>query len=310
MQVDKVIQAIVNCPVGAVAKEEAARLCGAWIDKASTWPDTDLETVGVEVLWHIQLEPKTIIVGVIDKISRDKFGYLFSEWKTRRAPKIKKDGTPYLGDTEDDWLAEISQGVQLSTYALGAKKGKFLLDEEWKTLEQAGEPRILVRAAVKSTPPQIWPSNPAKGTFAFPNGVLQATESALLVMASSLRGAHKLNVTPWMMTGYQCKAYNRVCEHYETRCKVHLHPPITPVSWQHKDAASPDPGYKVCELLGLDINDPELVVLSQSAYQTYSRCLEKGRIEYGGHVLGEASYELEVGSCFHAGLAAFNMGEK
>ena len=75
------------------------------------------------------LAPKTLIVGVIDALKEDEFGIYGVEHKTKGAPKIKKDGTPYEGSSEYDWLAEIGGGIQLRIYALAIQEAMFLLDE-------------------------------------------------------------------------------------------------------------------------------------------------------------------------------------
>jgi hypothetical protein len=306
---DKVVAAIVASHVGAEAKMEAARLVEGWMDFAPMWPDTKMTVLGVECLWRLELEEKTIAVGVVDRISCDEaYVPLFSEWKTRRAPKLKLNGEPYKGDDEGSWLEEISGGPQLAVYALAARDGLFLLSDEaaeWTKFEDNPEPTVLVRCAVKSKPVDVWPMKPQDGVFSFPTAVLDATRDALVVKAHAIRAARKLGLVPWQMMGYHCKTYNRDCEHLPL-CRTHQHPPAEPQGWQHAEDVAPDPGYKVAALLGLDVHDPELVVLSQSAYQTYSRCMEKGRIDYGGHVKGETSYELEVGSAFHEGVAEFN----
>lgn len=293
---EKVIAAIVGSKVGSTAKEEAARLVEHWMQKSVDWPDTKLPTIAAEVLWYIKLEPKIVIVGAVDRIL---LGNVFCEWKTRRAPKLKLDGTPYKGDDEVSWLGEISEGMQLATYALAAREGMFKFPEGWVSLG-VPNPWILVRCAVKSKPPQVWPTDPSGGQFSFPQGVLDSTRNALLVKAHQIRAARSTGLVPWQATGYHCKQWGRECEFLPTLCRVHKHPPT-------KDAGfhATDPGYKVCELLGLDYHDPELVVLSQSAYSVFSQCMEKGRIMYGRHAGDEESFELQVGQAFHLGLASF-----
>src|SRR5690349_21267075 len=104
----KVIEAIVGCEIGGPAKEEAARLAEKWLEKLETFPEMGWRVVFAEAPFYIQLEEKTYIVGQMDAGFQDSEGMVFGEWKSRRAPKLKKDGTAYAGDDEDGWLADIS----------------------------------------------------------------------------------------------------------------------------------------------------------------------------------------------------------
>ena len=298
---NKVIDAIVASDSGPLAKQEAARLVETWIASMPKFGDSSWKSVGVEMPFYIRLAEKTVVVGMMDRLaSSPEHGVVGGEWKSRRAPKIKKDGTPYMGDTEGDWLAEISEGAQLATYALAMREGAFLYKEEkepaWAPL--IAEPILLVRACVKSTPAQIWPKNWEAGVFKFPKDVLDSVRSAYLVKAEQIRAARKSGLVPWQLTGYQCKSYNRMCEFYGD-CKKRIYAPPAPVAFHPTD-----PGFEAAKRLGLDATDPELVVLSQSGYAAVSQCTEKWRRVYDGHAPGETSFELEVGAALHAGLAA------
>lgn len=301
---DAIIDAIVESKVGASAKEAAGPYVEAWIDTYAE-ADSTLTVHAVEVPFYIQIEKKTFVVGQQDAIFSDEQGWLCGEWKTKRAPRNRRDGTPYVGESEDDWLEEISQGPQLKTYALAAKHGRFFIGNLNPRPQLASEhPRIMVRAVLKSNPADFWPADPARGIFAFSDLALRSCHDAYVAKATAIRAMRKLGKTPWQLIGPQCKAYGRMCEHYDN-CKAHRYPDTTPRAWFHPDDAAPDPGYEVCKLLKLDPSDPELVVLSQSAYQAFSRCAELGRTAYGGYFAREASFELQVGTATHAGLAAF-----
>lgn len=299
-----IIDAVVAVKVGASAKEAAGPYVEAWIESYAD-ADAALTVHAVEVPFYVQIEPKTYVVGQQDAVFSDEHGWLCGEWKTKRAPRSKRDGTPYAGESEDDWLEEISQGPQLKTYALAAKYGRFFIGgNNPRPMLACERPRIMVRAVLKSHPPDFWPTDPARGIFTFSEDSLRACHDAYIAKANSIRMMRKLGKTPWQLIGPQCKAYNRMCDNY-VRCKAHQFPDITPRAWAHPDDAAPDPGYEVCKLLNLDPRDPELVVLSQSAYQAYSRCAELGRTAYGGYFAREASFELELGTATHAGLAEF-----
>lgn len=315
--------AILAVPASPLAREEGARLAQYWLEHLEEFPESKWKVVAVEVPWYVQIKPKTYIVGQIDGVFDDGTGLVFAEWKSRRAPKIKKDGGNYAGDDEDGWLGEISNGPQLGVYALAGREGKFRIpadhseidaatwnaaegnfpSHEWRAF-QIPEPRILVRAAIKSTPADHWPKQWEKGLFTFPGAILDTMRNALLSEAASIRARRKLWVVPWQVPGMHCtNMYRRVCEYYETVCSKRLTPPAEVVGFHHPSDASPDPGYVVCKLLGLDPKDPELVVLSQSALQVNYQCAEKARIDYGGYFPKGEAFELEAGSVLHAACA-------
>src|SRR5712664_2475820 len=161
---EQVAAAIIASSVGPSAKEEGSRLAEAFLDNFDKYPDTQWTTVAVEQAWWMLLAPKTLIVGVQDRLAYDHEGRIHGfEWKSHREPKIKKDGQPYAGDTEDDWLQEISQDAQLRVYALAMQKATYL------DARKLGvpEPRIVVRAVIKATPAYLWPTKPETGVFTF-----------------------------------------------------------------------------------------------------------------------------------------------
>jgi hypothetical protein len=296
----KVLDAIVNCEVGAGAKQEAGRLIEAYLEKLDSFPDTRIRSLGVEVPWYILLAPQIIAVGVVDRILDDD-NMTVCEWKTRRAPKITKAGVPYKGDTEDDWLAEIGGGVQLAVYGLARREGHFLLSDNHPKLGQTGKYQVFVRACVKSEPPAFWPQDSSKGFFVFEDDKLDAVKNAMIIEALGIRAARKSGMVPWQIPGDQCHRYGRDCEHLAGGCRKYDFPVPPKLDWHPTD-----PGFAAARALGLDPNDPELVVLSQSGYQTSTRCLEKFRREYGGEGQGEESFELEVGTAYHAAVAEIN----
>jgi len=316
---NKLTEAILAAEVGPGAREEGARLVEAWLEKLPEFPESQWKVQFVEAPFYIQLQPRTFILGQMDACFHDGERTVLGEWKSRRAPKLKKDGTSYLGDDEQGWLEEITNGPQLGVYALAGREGRFLqkLGPDGKVperfpLEQSflgpgeffghhlglEEPHIMVRAAVKSNPVEFW-----SGRFSFPGTLLDTVRAALISEAESIRARRKAGHVPYSVPGIHCQnMYRRTCEYLETVCKPRLTPPLTPIGWHHPEDKAPDPGYDVCELLGLDIQDPELVVLSQSALQSNYQCAERARIDYGGYFAREVSFELEVGTALHTGL--------
>src|SRR5882672_9030760 len=169
---EKVIQALVDADISPEARLAAGGLVEMWLERLETFPEINWKVVLVETPFYIQLEEKTFIVGQMDAVFQDEKGYVQAEWKTRRAPKLKKDGTNYAGDDEGGWLSDISNGPQLGVYALAGREGVFLpfINPHESLSLMIAQPRILVRAAVKSTPPTTWPSQYEKGLFTFPSG--------------------------------------------------------------------------------------------------------------------------------------------
>jgi hypothetical protein len=309
---DKVSAALIACEIGGPAKEEASRLVDGWLEALPTFPEVAWKKVFVECPFYIQLDERFYVVGQMDGVFDDGSGIVLAEWKSRRAPKLKKDGTNYLGEDEEGWLTDISNGPQLGVYALAGREGKFLdvvarVHGKGAELElNVPEPRILVRAAIKSNPVEIWPSDYRKGLFTFPGKLLDTVRAALMSEAVSIRARRKLGMVPYSVPGLQCtNMYHRTCEYLETVCRPKLTPPAEPMAWRHPADTAPDPGFDVTGILGLDIHDPELVVLSASALVDNYQCAEKARIDYGGYFAKAGDqFELNVGTGLHRGLAA------
>ena len=299
--------------IGPAAREEASRLAEGWLEHLDAFPERGWLVERVETPFYIQLEQKFYIVGQMDAVfntgdetSGDDF--ILAEWKSRRAPKLKKDGTAYAGDDEDGWLADISNGPQLGVYALAGREGWFLdtpvPDDRHRTLYKIQEPRILVRAAVKSNPVITWPTDYRKGLFTFPGPLLDSVKSALLSEAAAIRARRRLGMIPWAVPSIHCtNMYHRLCGLYKN-CTERVYAPLEPKAWVDPEDKTPDPGFEVARILDLDYKDPELVVLSASMYSNYLWCPERGRAISGGHGDKEESFELEVGTGLHRGLAA------
>jgi len=301
---DKLTQAILDADVSGMAKEEGSRLVEAWLEKLPTFPEAEWLVKFVEAPFFIQLQPKTYIVGQLDacfnagsEVDGDQF--VLGEWKSRRAPKLKKDGTNYQGDDREGWLEEITNGPQLGVYALAGREGTFLpqnpnsveLGQTLATAFHLAEPHILVRAAVKSNPVELW-----EGQFTFPGAMLDVVKQALLSEAEGIRARRKAGFVPFTIPGIHCtNMYRRTCEHHED-CLKRIVPPLEPQDWHPTD-----PGFVVPRLLGLDRKDPDLVVLSASALDSNYWCAEKGRRDYD-HGHREEDFNLSVGTVLHTGL--------
>jgi hypothetical protein len=204
-------------------------------------------------------------------------------------------------------LEEIKDSVQLAIYALAAREGLFYcpvpsldIDYDPWTKFAIREPRIRVRCVTKATPPDIWPTDPTRGVFTFSPEALEATKNALLTEAHMLRAARKANFQPWQLPGEQCHKYGRDCDHLP-KCKAQDYTVGGSSLWN-----ATDPGYEVARLLGWSQASPDFIVLSQSAYQTSTRCKELVRRNYIEGTGTEESLELEIGKAFHSAIAAVN----
>lgn len=307
-----IVDAICSTEASVQAKEIAAPLVEAYIERFKDDPQR-FAFLAAECPWYLWLDDDTLLVGAMDGIRKSKeTGKVEGlELKTRRAPRIRKDGQPYVGDREEDWAAELSQGPQLAVYALAMKHGTFV-DKECNTLGMrnfsVSQPRIRVRAAIKSTPPVIWPTAD-DGLFEFGERQMEWTTNWLLHSASAIRAHRSLNIIPWQGRGPWCRQFNRDCD-YLPVCREGSNPTTD----RRGEISSDDPGSDAVEA-GKRANpkhDPSrLVVLSASSYSNWATCAELWRLNSGGYFEQEPNINLETGKVFHAGIEAWhrmNMG--
>lgn len=315
---ERVTQAILSAPVSPTAREAASPLVDAYVEALESFPDTACETVAVEAPWRLWLDEKTLVVGVMDRIAKDKHGVFGCEWKTKGAPgyyvKGPKKGQPYDGNTEEDWLEEISQGVQVGIYALALQGADFMDKGTIRRFARADMPRMLVRACIKSDPPVFWPTDPARGVFSFEGAYLDSVRAALLSKAAQIRAArrqvvkgtviyrdgwqehYEQPVLPWQLPGTHCtNMYRRECE-FLSLCRERKGPTGAP---PHAFDPS-NPAYPALE--GLELGS-DVVVLSASSYGDYAWCIERGRIVSGGYFPKQGDLNLETGTCYHNALA-------
>jgi len=301
---DAITNAIIASGVSGEAAAEGARLIDGWLDKIAEFPEVEWEIIGTEVPFYVALGDKCYVIGVVDALFRDTEGHIVqAEWKTRRSPKRKGNGELYANEIgEDGWLEEISNSPQLGFYALAGSRGTFIFpDRTWEP--RIEEPRIMVRAAIKSFPVEVWPKDGSKGIYQFFPAGIESVEAALKVKCRQIRAAKSSGLIPWQLVGNQCEnKYRRVCSSRDGICKKHAFPAMRVGAAEEQSESRK----LVYETLKLDPADPEITMLSQSGYESYSQCMELGRQRYecdGSE--GEESYELQVGSVFH--VAASNI---
>lgn len=297
MNTDLITQAILNLNLSPLAMESGAALVDEWVNK---WygPDSQEKILAVECGFVLQLETFTYAIGVQDMISEDSVGVLGNEWKSTKEP-----GKWW---NEEKWLESISTGPQLALYALALHEGGYYeKGSNQGIVFGVPEPRIRVRAAVKSQPPQFWPAFPEDGIFTFDARALESARRAFIAKAAQVRLLRELRLVPWQLPGTHCTTFNRTCEFLEKFCKVQNHPVVLEGNDKITMFDSSDPAAELA-LVHIPrhvLEDDRTVVLSASSYALASQCAEKYRIISGALGGKEDSMALDMGTVLHAGIA-------
>lgn len=290
-----VIQAIMGLDVPPAAKEEGLALVDAWTAEALPY-DLQHRVIGVEAGWWWRIEPKTIVVGAIDRLAQDDLGAFPQEHKTT------KNRTRYWNS--DSWFNEIQRGHQVATYAGGVKYGRFIkpeIEERFAPLRAGYDGRVLVRAISKSKPPEFWP-HPAGAFVTVDEKRIQATRNAYVNAAAGQRAMRASGQVPWQLPGYICTKFMKYpCPHTKV-CHEYRQPPTQ--AWR---AISLSPGSQsvVAHLVRLgeiDVDrDKDLVILSSSTLGDWMDCSEKWRQgSLGGG--DESNENLDLGTVMHAAI--------
>lgn len=264
-----IVTALVAQEASGLIKEQAAELIQGWINEFERL-DRKLTIVAVEQPWYEWLNENTLAVGVRDLMLENGVG----EWKTHRAPRTRKDGQFYEGEGPEAWAAKMCDSIQLALYA------------------RTDTPtQVLCRAAIKTSPPSYWQKlitvSPERARLA---------RHALIVQAEIIRAARRC-APPWRFPDAH-RPFNRPCT-----CA------LEPPNAENGHLMQPsDPGYAAVEEALATLGDypqpDDLVVLSASAYEASVQCMEGYRRTLTGSK-GEESEALQLGSCFHAGLAVY-----
>ena len=296
-----IVDAICSSPYSDAAKAEGARLAEAYLARFAN--EEEWESLAVEAPFFLWLDPITLIVGVMDEVRRHIKTQRVEglELKTRRAPKVKKDGTLYKGDTEQDWLAEISDSPQLSVYGLGLYRGTFVGVD----VPRCEKAMVRVRAAIKSAPPQVWPTAD-DGLFAFSVTLLDKVAASLLSAAQSIRAHRQTGTVPWQMIGSWCSQFGRDCR-FLTLCRSRQSPPDSLRPFKGGEEAGERAYAAAVDANPTTVVDgafiQDVVAFSASSYQSWGRCSELYRLETSGQYDKEESDALSVGSVFHLAIA-------
>jgi hypothetical protein len=284
----KVTEAIITTGLPALALEEGSGLVDGWI---ANYANDTAQIVAVEAGFSIRLDELTWAIGVADLIASDDKGLFLDEHKSTAAP------SRYW--TEEKWLESIRSGPQIALYALALRDGTFYHEGSPLSWGIVNYPiRVRVRAAVKTAVPIFWPRDPADGWQEYDEKALRAVADAFRVKAAAIRAARKSGLVPWQLRGRQCTEFNRRCAQWE-RCSEYRGIE-NGVGFDGNDPAA----RLALPFLPPEAQSPDAVILSASSYQTYSKCMELGRIEAAGGEK-EESLALNIGTVLHAGLARY-----
>lgn len=283
----KITEAILATGCGPLALEAGSDLVEHWI---TTWEsDAASEILGIECGWSVQLDDLTWAVGVVDCIMFDGSPFL-NEWKSTKEP-----GRYW---SEEKWLESIKSGPQIAVYALAAQRGTFYEGARSFVLGAKTPIRVRVRACVKTALPMFWPIDPIDGWQEFGEKELETVIRGFRNKAAQIRAMRKMGLVPWQLTGRQCMEWNRPCEYYD-ECRANTFPAVA-IGFDSEDPAATHALPNLPE----EARHPDAVILSASAYQDYTSCMEKGR----RNALGggkEENLALQTGTVMHAGCAEF-----
>ena len=294
-------KAILAAPIVDSAKEPAAALCEAWIARFGP-TDSQWRVVAAESPWWMWLTPKTLVVGMQDVIYADSQGIAGGEWKSKRPPRIRKDGQPYQGDTEQDWVRGLVNSAQCKIYALAMREGSYVKPVSvGDRAAMKAAPRIRVRAANKSTPPTLWPAED-DALFEYSAEMLDLVRDILTTKADSIRSMRRVHPDrPWGLSGIHCtNRFGRECEYLHHFCAEMKVPPYGSAKFDTND-----PGWLAVKHADADLSDPELVIFSASSFESAQWCDERYHLLTTGTLEKQSDINLDIGTGMHTGLAVY-----
>src|SRR5947207_470451 len=154
-----IVSVVASLDVPPLAREAGMTLVDAWIDKHGVH-DAQSEILAVETGFLIMLDDKTAAIGVQDLIDRDPIGVRGNEWKSAKEPRRDAKGRETSWWNEDVWRKELSNGSQIALYALALNRGTYFEALTGARFQfDVAQPRVRIRAAVKSNPVRFWPSD-------------------------------------------------------------------------------------------------------------------------------------------------------
>lgn len=292
---ERIFNTITSANFPALAVEQGSELVDSWISECFAEDQKRYKTLLIEAGFFIELDPVTFVVGACDRVMKDSEGVLIEESKSTSKSKTW---------TAERWYESLVRGHQIPTYAAALKYGTFV-EGEWAP--RVAVPRILVRAATKSRPPEIWPS--PEGQIVEPeNSRIDAVLNMYRNEAVGIRAKRRTGLVPWAVPGKHCeKTYGfktYMCEFAE-ECGALRFPVAVPSFAGFSPGSSEVVEYLVrVGKISLD-NAAEVVILSSSSMEDAMQCSEKWRRRSVGQER-ESKESLEIGSVLHLGLKSYH----
>ena len=286
----QIVDAISALPVSTSAKEQGAVLVEGWMaqfEADEKWGAPKI--CAVEQPWYTWLSKNTLAVGVRDLCftpGDDKEPF-FGEWKTHKEPQRRKDGSYYKGQGPDEWALTIGSSLQLAAYGIQSLRMN-------PTLSAVP---FLVRAAVKSTPPEFW-----EAKVDIPALRIAMAVEHFKQVADQIRALRKYD-PPWNFSNNH-KPFFRDCI-----CSMPFTEPtgmeILSAVLKKGKVGDTDPGQRAIEQAlseNPERNTSDLVILTSSGCELFDQCPEAYRrsLYPGG---GEENENLAIGTVLHTGLA-------
>lgn len=324
----------------AVAIEQGSALVDAW---AAQCVETDLKyrTLGLEVGWFIALDPRTFVVGAVDKLAVERTS--ITERNTRTVPKSVDEyleqeksvpsapgfsttvveSDPFVFErkttsasktwTAEKWFEDLRKGSQVAIYAAALKWGTFIYRDDslgrcTEEVYKVESPRVLARAITKTKPPMVWPT-PEGAWIDFTEARLNATMAAFRNTAAAIRAQRSTGVVPWQLPGFHCTLTfgftKRPCSAWRT-CHETLEYPVgdptyTPVGLSPGSASVVDHLVRTGRIPVDGFAD--VVILSASSSKSYQQCPELWRQESLGATEQESNEAMDIGTVLHCGMA-------
>lgn len=317
---DRIANAILATSYSSGALELGSELCEAWA-LACAEHDQQFRTLMLEAGFYIQLQPKTWLLGACDRVMADADGPMFEESKSTANKKSKTWGSW-------EWFDSICEGHQIGVYGAAMSWGTFVARREvcdvvggahkpgcaegcgaeWQTQKfSVVEPRVLVRAATKFKPVEIWPT-PAGAIVKIAQTKIESVLNVARNAAEAIRAMRGTGVLPWALVTHGCtKVYGFSkfpCGFLES-CKKGEYK----TGNQRGEGLSPGSSQVLSYLVEremLDLSDPEVVILSSSSLEDYLWCAERFRRRSNGEP-EESKVDFEIGSVMHEGLHQYRL---
>lgn len=281
MDYGSILDAVEGSTANVKHVQVAWKLVEGWLRyRKFTEADAKFEILHVEPEMFLWLDPLTLLIGRVDLIAKDAMGNgFFGEWKTMNPRRA------------DEWRVGWRMSPQALTYGV-LTSGGLVVGSEDAVLPKLS--RFHVRVAFKSTPPSYdW------DWFVYDQPELDHWRSEVLEVAGDIRGRRLNNPAgPWMPNFTYCDRYGRryLCPYFGNNCSK--------LAFNNTQGYLPKVSHLEFERAS-SFADNRVVVVDASRIETYLNCHERYRQEHEQRITVPPDEALEIGSAFHAGLAAY-----